>query len=51
VAATTVLARQFLRGDSLTYTDSLEAAQATTCVLPDEEGPGVMLALGVPEAP
>src|SRR6266542_6834111 len=32
------------RGDSLTYTDSpCQAAQATTCVLPDEEGLGAML--------
>jgi hypothetical protein len=33
-----------LWGDSLTYADSLDAAQATTFVLPDEAGRGVMLA-------
>jgi hypothetical protein len=35
--------RRVLWGDSLTYTDSLDAAQATTFVLPDEVGRGVML--------
>lgn len=32
-----------LRGDSLTYTDSLIAVQATSFVLPDEAGRAVML--------
>lgn len=33
-------------GHSLTYAVSPEADQATSCVLPNKEGPGVMLETG-----